>query len=68
MTELEKIGINSVLLKNEFLNKQNINLDLNEMIKVSSSDEGNKIKFETLDKISIVVDVYSADGSWNKVD
>lgn len=68
VNELRKIGINSILLKEEFLKKKNISLDLNEMIKVSSSNEGNEIKFETLDKISIVVDVYSADGGWNKVD
>ena len=68
VNELGKIGINSNLLRAEFLKKENIKLDLQEMIKVSNTNEGNEIKFETLDKISIVVDVYSADGSWNKVD
>lgn len=68
INELERIGINIQSLQIHYQMKTGKTLNLTDMIKVSTTDEGKNIKFETLDKISITVDAFSAAGNWNKVD
>lgn len=68
VAELEKIGIDSQKVIVEYQIKKGINLNINELIKVSSKDEGKTIDFETLDQISITVTAINSDGSYNKID
>lgn len=66
--DLEKVGINSEMVILAYENKKGIKLNLNELIKVSSYDEGQTINFETLDQISINVRAADSDGNPNKVE
>ena len=68
VNELEKIGVNSQHVIVLYQVEKGVTLNLNEMIKVSSQDEGKSINFETLDHISIIVSVDNSDGGWNKVE
>lgn len=68
VNDLEKIGINSRQVIVQYQVKKGITLNLNEMIKVSSQDEGKSINFETLDQISVTVLAHDSDGSPNKIE
>jgi|GEM_PF-5487058 len=68
VNELEKLGLNSQQVIVQYEVKKGIKLNLTEMIKVSSHDEGKTINFETLDQISITVSVDNSDGSRNKIE
>jgi len=57
----------SIVVVNEY-RKIGRNLDLNELLKVSKNEEASFIRFETLDQISVIVPVYNADGTWNKIE
>jgi len=66
--DLEKIGISAQKVISVYEIKKGIKLNLNDMIKVSSNDEGQTINFETLDQISINVRASDSDGNPNKVE
>ncbi len=66
--QLEIIGISSQAVMRDYRTQTGKMLNLNDMIKVSSKDEGKYIKFETLDEVSFTVPVFSADGSFNKIE
>lgn len=68
VAELDKIGIKSPTVIELYESHLNINLNLDELVKVSPIDEGNFIQFETWDQYSIVVPYSSADGIGNKGD
>lgn len=68
VSELDNIGISSANIITQYQVQKRKTLNINEVVKVSSRDEGKNIKFETLDKISITVPSYTASGSFNKVE
>lgn len=66
--DLDELGISSKVVVEFYKVSAGRMLNLNELIKVSQKDEGKNINFETMDRISIIVPVFSADGSWNKIE
>lgn len=64
---LAKAGISAVVIEANF-NKLGRILQKNEYIKISQKNEGNYIEFQTLDQISVLVDVSRAVGGFNKVE
>ncbi|MBC7458604.1 MAG: hypothetical protein H7235_10015, partial [Bdellovibrionaceae bacterium] len=52
VSELDNIGISSANIITQYQVQKRKTLNINEVVKVSSRDEGKNIKFETLDKIS----------------
>lgn len=68
VNDLERIGISVQQVVNHYRVQKGIKLNLNEMIKVNSTDEGKSINFETWDQISITVPVIYSNGSPNKIE
>ena len=68
VSDLENYGISTrtIIMLYQQQNKRELNLD--ELLKVNPNEEANNIKFETFDKISVIVPVYSAAGTWNKIE
>ncbi len=66
--DLDELGISSKFVMESYRASVGRMLNLNELIKVSQKNEGKNINFETLDQISVIVPVFSADGSWNKIE
>ena len=64
--ELEQLGLNTKSVIELFQSKYNKKINLNDMIKVSSKDEGKTINFETWDQISINVLAGDSRGAPNK--
>jgi hypothetical protein len=60
-------GINSEIIEAAFRNTHGINLNINEILKVSADEEGSNYKFDTLDGISVVVPIIDTKGAANKV-
>lgn len=68
VSDLEKFGISSKIVISQYQKKNIRELNLDELIKVSPNEESKNIKFETFDKISVVVPVDIAAGAWNKIE
>ena len=64
--DLETIKINNDSIVTTFLNLNGIKLNSEDEIRVSADEEGENIKFETLDHLSIVVSIDSISGGFNK--
>jgi hypothetical protein len=64
--ELEKYGISTTIVQEEFYNHHQISLNWDEYLKVSKDDEGKNIRFETYDQYSTVVAIDGAFGAKNK--
>jgi hypothetical protein len=63
--ELSISGISQDLVINKF-QSEGINLNQDELLEMSTDEEGKKIKFETMDNISVNIDINSALGIGNK--
>lgn len=66
VNELNHIGLNSVDVIEIYRERRQKQIHWNDMIKVSTYEEGKSIKFETLDKISVIVNAVDAAGMPNK--
>lgn len=64
--DLHTHGINRELVTTLFLQKQGIDLNLNEILQVELDEEGKNLKLETMDHLSVSVDLFSARGVGNK--
>lgn len=59
-------GYDEHIVRSIFYYNKGLNLNANDFLKVSAENEGNNIKFETLDQVSIVVPRDLACGVGNK--
>lgn len=67
--DLNKFGLDSALIATAFQDQLQINLNPNELIKVSYDNEGKDIKFETLDHYSVFISAPTMSlGAGNKGD
>jgi len=66
--DLAKINKDLSVTVSEGYSRLGRELNFNEILKVSINEEGSRIKFETLDQISIIVSANHADGPFNKID
>ena len=66
LRDLEQLGIDSAQVKAAFKEQVGINLDINDSMKVSFENEGQSIRFETLDHLSVLVPIMHARGVFNK--
>lgn len=64
--ELGLHGLDYQKIAQIYKNHSNINLNPNELLKVTRDEEGKHIRFETLDHLSVVVPIYHARGVANK--
>lgn len=64
--DLYEAGINQQIIIQNYQQYEGRTLNLNELVKVSPTDEGKNLKFETFDAISIVVPFALATGPFNK--
>jgi len=64
--ELDKLGLNKEAVIDQFRHQTGVDLDLNQLIKVNSENEGSELRFETFDSISVVVPIEFARGPYNK--
>lgn len=65
--ELSKLGFDKNLIINEFL-KHGTTLNNNDILRVSSDEEGNHINFENLDSYSIDIPIELSRAPLNKID
>ena len=65
--DISDLGIPPQLVTDAFQGIHGICLKQDSSVKVSPNEEGNSIKFETLDHLSIIVPHHTARGSFNKV-
>lgn len=63
---LDEHGISAQVVREEFYNRYQVNIDWNEYLKVSKEDEGKDIRFETYDRFSTIVSIARAHGVGNK--
>lgn len=68
LKNLNTIGVNPENIFNAFMSQHGVRIELNEVLKVSTEDEGKNIRFESLDHFSVVVPIMSASGPRNKLD
>ena len=68
ISELRNFGINPTHIIASYRKSTKREIKIEELVKVSANEEANSINLETFDKITIVVPVYSADGSYNKIE
>jgi hypothetical protein len=65
--ELVARGFDFEKLAQEFRNQAGVRIEADDRFKVSLEDEGKNIKFETLDRYSIIVPILTARSPYNKV-
>ncbi|MGZ3800980.1 MAG: hypothetical protein ACXVCR_11675 [Bdellovibrio sp.] len=68
LKDIHSLGINKKLVESAFLQSRGINLNMNEVLKVSIDEEGKNYKFDTLDNISVIVPIESAIAAPNKTE
>lgn len=66
ISDLEQIGLNSKLITEMFKNQMGVELSPSEFVRINQNEEGHKINVETLDHLSVVVDIRNIAGVYNK--
>lgn len=66
--DLNQVGINPVAIQEAYQEQANVQLNWDEVVKVSADEEGKNINVNTIDGISIVVGIDAASGPFNKGD
>lgn len=65
--DLNLIGLNSSNIIEEFRNKTGVNLNPDEILRVTEDEEGKNLHLETFDKHSVRIDILKSKGSFNKI-
>ncbi|MGE5085444.1 MAG: hypothetical protein ACM3MG_04030 [Bacillota bacterium] len=68
LKNFNQIGLDPEVIQEIYRKQADVELDWNEVLKVSADEEGKNININTLDGISVVVPIYSAAGPFNKGD
>lgn len=63
---LAKMGISPIMIQEIFVSQKNKFVDLQSLVKISSSEEGGYLEFKTLDDVSIIVPANMSAGNHNK--
>lgn len=64
--ELNSIGFDQETIVEEFYQSYGVKLDLHESLKITEDKEGENLRFEAFDDISIDIPMYAAVGPYNK--
>lgn len=68
LIELEKIGIDPVIVVTKYQNLGKRHVNIEEVVRVTFDEEARGVKIESLDSISVTVPVFSAAGGRNKIE
>jgi hypothetical protein len=67
VSDFEKFAVTSGLLVRNNYQQSGRMLNLNQLIKVSPSDEGENVIFKTMDEVNIKVPDPNSIGNWDKI-
>ncbi len=66
LKDLNQVGLNPEVIQEAYRNEAKVEVDWNEVMKVSADEEGKNINVGTLDGISVVVPLHEASAPFNK--
>lgn len=66
LKDLSQIGLSPEAIQEAYREQAKVEIDWNEVLKVSADEEGKSINIDTLDGISVVVPIYEASAPFNK--